>query len=137
MERHKNLSISHHHDARTGCGKPSWRRSTSPHSTGTYCTRNHRRQTWELDGLDPRFLDEGRGISMTYYYIICCTGIRAENTFQSGDFSEGESFVYTNSGIIPSIVCYVPPTIELLGLNMPPCSNPDGRTHDLSVFKPD
>jgi len=40
----------------------------------------------------PIFWD--RGVSMKYYYILKCTGIRDENTFQSGDFPEIERFVH-------------------------------------------
>jgi len=35
------------------------------------------------------------GVSMKYYYILECTGMGDENTFQSGDFSELVIFVYT------------------------------------------
>jgi len=42
-------------------------------------------------------------------------------TFQSGDFSEIGRYGASNknSGMIPSILCYVPPSVELLGLTTP------------------
>ena len=64
------------------------------------CT-HHRmtRQSWGLEAMTTQILRQGgrggyRGVSMKYYYILQCTGIWDENTFQSGEFSEIEWFVY-------------------------------------------
>jgi len=61
---------------------------------------------------------------------------RSENTFRSGDFRNRMICVYLKKiwPIIPSILCYVPLSVELLGPTNPQFSNPDPRP---PVFKPD
>jgi len=49
-----------------------------------------------------------------------------ENAFQSGDFSDIDRFVYI-SGTIPSILFYVPQSVELLGLTTVQFLNQDPR----------
>ena len=50
------------------------------------------------------------------FHPIKCTEIWDENTFHSGDFSDIERFVFKIKilGMIPSIQCYMPPSVELL-----------------------
>ena len=73
---------------------------------------------------------------MKYYYILPCTGISDANTSESGGFLKIERFVYIkkNPGTIPSILCYVSPSVELLGPTTPSFLT---WTHDSSVLKPD
>src|SRR6218665_1554722 len=96
---------------------------------------NHRRQSWAHSTSDFRM--GGRGVAVKYYYILCCTEILDENTFQSGDFSEIDRFVYNAikiPGIIPSIMCYMPLSVELLGPTTPSFQT---RIHKPPHFKPD
>ena len=97
----------------------------------------HRRQSWGFGSVTaPGFWEVVEPTWNIIFYNLQEYEVRTLS--KSGDSAEIERFVYNwikIPGIIPSILCYVPSSVDFLGPTTPPCSQT--RTHDTPVFKPD